>query len=296
MVINKKRIHSVDKYLANTAEEKEVYVCVPADEKNLSTLAMQDRNGGISVVPEPKGPITRFNLYGKEVVHKEMEKELREIERDYHIVDWHGTDHYGTCFQSRLCYPKEWIVPPLARIVFDNGQLRSDLMTKEEPELLKHTINMFLEVFGYCEIADKDGETLKQSVKIKEVSWRILPPGKYPWERAVKILNDYFIKAPCKNREVLRNHHKTFAEYEPDFLAIGENCFNGYVVYGYSYRNLYVFESNQPRNATYVFKGEWENASHLTKCDIIRGNLCHKRLVHSKSWKEKVNLLFKEMD
>ena len=31
-----------------------------------------------------------FNLYGKELVHKEMEKESREIERDYHIVDWHG--------------------------------------------------------------------------------------------------------------------------------------------------------------------------------------------------------------
>lgn len=80
--------------------------------------------------------------------------------------------------------------------------------------------------------------------------------------------------------------------YEPDFLAIGENSFNGYVVYGYKNRNLYVFESNQPGNATYVFKGEWKNASQLTKHDIIKGNLCYKRTVHAKTWKGIIKELF----
>jgi len=236
--------------------------------------------------------VTRFNLYGKELIHKEMEKEHREIERDYHIVDWHGTDHYGTCFQNRMCYPKEYIFPPLSRIIRDSGKLRSELLTKADVELLKHTINMFLEVFGYCEIVDKDENPIGQKIKIKEVSWRILPPGKYPWERAEKALDDYFEKAPGKNKEVLRNNHKTFAKYEPDFLAIGENSFNGYVVYGYTNKNLYVFESNQVGNATYVFKGDWENASQLTKHDIIKGNLCHKRIVHAKTWEKTVKQMF----
>ena len=181
----------------------------------------------------------------------------------------------------------------MSRIVLDEGKLRSELLTKADAELLKHTINMFLEVFGYCEIVDEDEMPVGQKTKVKEVSWRILPPGKYPWERAEKALDDYFEKAPVKNKEVLRNNHKTFAEYEPDFLAIGENSFNGYVVYGYSRRNLYVFESNQAGNATYVFKGEWEKASQLTKHDIIKGNLCHKRFVHSKSWKENIERMFK---
>lgn len=92
-----------------------------------------------------------------------------------------------------MCYPKEYIFPPLARIVFDNGKLRSELLTKADAELLKHTINMFLEVFGYCEIVDKDENPIgqKTKIKIKEVSWRILPPRKYPWERAEKALDDY---------------------------------------------------------------------------------------------------------
>lgn len=292
MIIKKSRINSVDRYFANVEEDKEIYVCVPADKNNLGVLAIQEGLDGICVVPKPCGPVTRFNLYGKNFVHKEMEKEAREIERDYHIIDWHGTDHYGTCFQTRMCYPKEFVLPPLSRIVLDGEMLRSELVTKAQIELLKHTINMFLEVFGYCEIVDKTENPIGQKTQIKEVSWTILPQGKYPWERAEKALDDYFEKASRKNKEVLRNNHRTFAQHEPDFLAIGENSFSGYVVYGYTDRGLYIFESNQLGNATYVFKGEWEKASQLTKHDIIQGNLCYKRVVHARAWEEAVNLLF----
>lgn len=295
MIIKKTRINSIDKYFANVGEDIQLYVSVHANERNFKKLGIQNVTDGTRIVPKPFGPVTRFNLYGKEFVHKEMEKEKRDIERDYHIVDWHGMDHYGTCFQTRMCYPKEFIFPPLAGIILDNQKLRSELMTKAEAELLKHTINMFLEIFGYCEIVDKEENPIGQKTKIEEVSWRILPPGKYPWERAEKELEDYFNKASCKNINVLRNNHKTFSMYEPDFLAIGENSFNGYVVYGYTNRNLYVFESNQTANATYVFRGEWENASRLTKYDIIKGSLCYKRVVHTKSWRGIVDQLFIEL-
>ena len=81
MIIKKSRINSVDKYFANIAEDKEVYVSVPADENNIDLLKMDGCLDGTCVVPQPIGPVTRFNLYGKELIHKEMEKEHREIER-----------------------------------------------------------------------------------------------------------------------------------------------------------------------------------------------------------------------
>ena len=40
MIIKKSRINSVDKYFANIAEDKEVYVSVPADESNIDLLKM----------------------------------------------------------------------------------------------------------------------------------------------------------------------------------------------------------------------------------------------------------------
>lgn len=294
MVIEKSRINSVKKYFTNVEEDKEMYVCVPVNDRNISLLKMQDYSVGSCVVPEPIGSVTRFNLVGKDYVHKEMDKELRAIEKDYHIVDWHGTDHYGTCLQNRMCYPKEYLFPPLVRIILDNKILRSDILTKKQTDLLKHTINLFLEIFGYCEIVDKDEKPIINKTKLKEVSWKILPPGKCPWERVEKVLDYYFEKSLRKNKEVLRENHKVFFEPVPDFLAIGENSFNGYVVYGYVDRNLYIFESNQLGNATYVFKGEWEKASQLTKHDIIQGNLCYKRIVHSKNWKEEIIQLFNQ--
>lgn len=292
MVITKKRINSVERYFANIPNDKVFFVCVAANEKNKDLLGLKGCSDEKCIVPKPIGPVTYFNLYGKEYANTEKEKELREFERDYHIVDWHGTDHYGTCFQSRMCYPKEYILPPLTKIYLEEGLIRSNLLSKGSEEL-KHTINIFLEIFGYCEITDRNKKLIGQHTKVKELSWRILPPGEYPWERVKNALDDYFENSLCKNKEVLRNNHKTFANYNPDFLAIGENSFNGYVVYGFTNRNLYVFESNQPGNATYVFRGDWEKASRLTKYDIINGNMCYRRIIHSKSWEENVKQLFK---
>ena len=88
------------------------------------------------------------------------------------------------------------------------------------------------------------------------------------------------------------NRHKVIAEHNPDFMAIGQDSFSGYVVYGYENEDIYVFESDQINNATYIFKGKWEEASKLTKRDIIQGKLCYLRLIHSKDWEGKIDKLF----
>lgn len=291
MLIKKKRINTLEKYLSDISGEKIFYVYVLADEINIQRLSL-NKVDGMSVIPKPVGPVTKFNLWGKVLADKTQKKEAREIERDYHVVDWHGNDHYGTCFQTRMCYPKIQILPPLIEINYEREMFISDPMTMAEPEIVKHTINMFLELFGYCEIVDIDKTSIAKTTKIKTVPWKILPPGKYPWEKVEKALEDYFVDAPEKNKNVLRNNHKELSQLEPDFLAIGENSFNGYVVYGYSLKNLYVFESNQIGNATYVFKGDWEKASRLTKYEIIQGELCYKRIIHAKEWIGSVKALF----
>lgn len=292
MLIKKKRINSLEKYFSDISEEKIFYVSVPADAINTQRLSLKKLVEGMSIVPKVVGPVTKFNLWGKVYADKTQEKEAREFERDYHVVDWHGNDHYGTYFQTRMCYPKKQILPPLIEIIYEREKLISNQMTMTEPEIVKHTINMFLELFGYCEIIDVDKKSIVKTPKVKMVSWKILPPGKYPWEKVEKALEDYFVNAPGKNKNVLRNNHKELSQLEPDFLAIGENSFNGYVVYGYSSRNLYVFESNQMGNATYVFKGDWEKASQLTKYEIIQGDLCYKRIIHTKEWISSVKALF----
>lgn len=297
MIINKKRIISVDKYVDFVADNQELYICVEANEKNKGILKnkgiIDTYNVGYSILPAAVGPITHFNINGKFVVYKDQEMEERTFERAYHVIDWHGTDHYGTCFQTKPCHPRKYIAPPLEIITLGKDYITSRILLKKDKNILKHIINMFLEIFRYCIIVDNNKTPITKDIKVKEVQWRILPPGKYPWEKAEKELKDYFKKMPIKNKTLVEHRHQFITENEPDFMAIGEESFNGYVVYGYNKTDIYIFEPNEPNNATYIFKGKWEKASKLTKREIIRGDLCYKRLVHSPEWKKQLSNILK---
>lgn len=296
MIIKKSRIFSFDKYFEFMKSDTSIYVSAPVNDVNMDILKKKCRISqyeiGMKIIPMACGPITKFNCNGKEIVYKDKEKEERTFERDYHVVDWHGEDHYGTCFQTRECYPKGIIVPPLEGLILDTQMIRSELISISHKDRLLHIVNMFLELFGYCEVLDEYEKPINKDIQIKTISWKILPPGKYPWDKAKKELNHYFKDAPERNKRVLMNRHKVIAEHNPDFMAIGQDSFSGYVVYGYENEDIYVFESDQINNATYIFKGKWEEASKLTKRDIIQGKLCYFRLIHSKDWEGKIDKLF----
>lgn len=128
MIIKRTRINSVDKYLEFIGETEEFFVCVPNSDSNQKVLKekrvcsrMED---GMQFVPNTVGAITRYNINGKKIVRKDLEKEPRIIEHDFHIVDWHGKDHYRTCYQTRMCHPRELLLPPCESIIIDGEIIR----------------------------------------------------------------------------------------------------------------------------------------------------------------------------
>ncbi len=290
MILNKKRIINLDKYIRNISNTEELYICVPINEKNKEKIE-EVYDEGLEFVPEILGPITEFNLLGKEIVNKDKPKEDRIFHRRYHVIDWHGHDHYGTCYQIRECYQRDKILPPLETIIYDKKLIRSNLISIKEKVRLKLVINIFLEIFGYCEILDKNKNSISKDLKIKKVEWDILPRGKYPWNVKNR-LKEYFNKIPIKNKEIIKSRSKIISDYNPNFLAIGKSSFRGYIVYGFTKLNIFIFESKEINNATYVFKDEWESVSKLTKKDIIEEEKCYKRIIHDKNWKKEIaNLL-----
>lgn len=297
MIISKSKIKSVEKYFRFVSGKQQLYICVQNNLGNIKKVLNKEMDSkyceGQRIIPIIRGPITKFNRDGKFIVHKEKDKEERTFERDYHVVDWHGNDHYGTCYQTRHCYPKEYVLPPLENIILNTELIRSDIVLRENEERLKHIVNMFLEIFGYCEVIDNEAKPINRKIEVKTVQWRILPPGRYPWEKSEKQLKEFFETLSTKNREVIKERHRLIAESVPNFMAIGEDSFNGYIVYGFDSKSLYIFESNEPHNATYVFKGKWEDASKLTKRDIIQGELCYMRLIHVPGWNKKVTEILK---
>lgn len=191
-----------------------------------------------------------------------------------------------------MCYQQEFIAPPLESVVVDNGVVRSKIVTKKDSDRLLHIINMFLEMFGSCEIVDFDKKPVSREV-IRVVQWRILPPGKYPWCEAKKHLERSFQELHSHNRETIEQHHRIVTKFNPEFMAIGEDGFDGYIVYGYPRKKVYVFESNQIDNATYVFDAEWEALSKLTKRDLIQAHLYQYRLIHNSEWENRIEEILK---
>ena len=295
MIIKKKRINSTDKYLKAFKESEYIYVAVQCNDeikgilKRKSGIEVYEK--GLKIIPKPCGKVTERNMYGEFVVCKDKAKEFRTYEREYHVIDWHKKDHYGTCYVTILCYPKIFVEPQLEEIILDANVIKSEKIEISDKKRISHIVNMFLEIFGYCEIFDEGEKVLSSDIQIKSISWEILPPGEYPWDR---ILSNSWKKAKGskKNNLVVEKRHKVISSFRPDFMAYGANGFNGYVVYGFKSKSLFIFESNQLDQATYVFKGDWEEFSKLTKRDVIKGRLCYARIIHCSTWEKEISNLF----
>ena len=60
------------------------------------------------------------------------------------------------CSPIRSVNRFEVLLPPCEYMVFDEDVIRSDELHKDEKDRIRHVINMFLEIFGMCEIVDTD--------------------------------------------------------------------------------------------------------------------------------------------
>ncbi len=290
MLISKKRINKIEKYFKNISKEKEVYISVPVNNENLrilkEKLGVDTYTIGLEIVPKKIGPVTRYNLNGKTIPLKDEPKETRTFEISYHVVDWQGNDHYGICYHERECYQRRYILPRLETIVFSEDRILSNLISRSDEDRLKLIVNIFLEIFGYCEVLDKDEISIGNDVKIKKLSWEILPKGEYPWNEIEDKIKKIINNSDNKYRKILNRRLDLMKENDFDFCAIGESGFYGYVVYAFN--DIFVFESTEVNNATYVFKGDWKDASKLSKREIIRGELCYKRLIHNSKWENSI--------
>lgn len=296
MIISGKKIRNIDKYLLEFQKGENFYIGLQNVELYSTELEKYGLSGDLlathKFLPRPLKNITDFNANGKWIINKSFPMKERTFESEYHIVDWHGSDHYGTRYYSRKCYQRELIPPPSIELTCSNGLLISPLLvySDDNEKLIKHIINMYLEMFGRCETLTEKC-TPKKAIKTERLTWTVLSKGEYPWQKAKSYLDDIINITPKKHRTVIRKRHEAITKNVPDFMAIGDQGFWGYVIYGFSKKEIFVFESNEPNNATYVFKGNWKEASQLTKAEILCGQLYEARVIHNKNWDENINRL-----
>ena len=302
-MIRRKRIRKIEPYLRLIPEGKNVYVgTVNPTPARLKTLGFSDKlKNGETVLPRPVGKTSMYNANGSWLIHRDQPMETAYRTVEWHWTEWHGpyeveqSDFRDVPYKR---YPRTYMDPPsleLELFTDTNGSrvALTNLITdwKNDKEGLVHAVNLILELFGECSFFSESRERLITAPTIR-LNWRILPPGKRPYSELRKELTEVIARVRPGNKSFVDHRLDRINGYGPDFTAIGQGGFSGYVVFGFPDKNLYIFESILYGNATYVFEKDWKNLSKKTKAEILEKGLHKERIIHLRSWFSKIkNLL-----
>ena len=295
MFINRKCIRNPRRYLYALHAGDKFYVAAKLSDEDVHRLQRYGiRQDASARIPTPHRSATRLNADGKWILLRDLPKKIRQFVHAYHLVDWHGQDHYGTCIQERWCYQRELVPPAELAFIIEDDVLYSPLLANSEDDMehIKLAMNVILEMVGHCEIWTADKAPALPPVRQVEVPWEILRAGtreRSDWEEYVQKTVER--KPKAQQVEICRRHEHLM-EMGPEFCVLGAQNFFGYVVYGFPALNLYIFESNGINNATYAFRGDWEAASMLTKMEVLSGGLQEARIYHTELWHENIGRLF----
>lgn len=308
MIIIGKRKRKLDNKLLSLIERGKVIIGLAINEDIISSLFKigftESLNEGETVLPIYNGPISNFNSEGKYLIHKDQPMETAYRQREWTWEQWAG--YHETETRTEIVdvpykrYPRTFISPPsvelsIVKNIEDEKYVVApvQIIDLSNPDKLLHIINLFLEIFGYCEVLSKD---LKSYVlkNLQRLNWEILPPGKWPWNKIKdKILP--IIKQTNRQKQVVIEYRlKVITKFNPEFSAIGRAGFRGYLIFGFPEKNIYALESLFTGNATYIFEKNWEYLSRLTKAEILQASLQKDRIIHRKKWDHHINNLLKE--
>lgn len=302
MIIRKKRIRDGLKTIKGVAPGEEIYVSVrynkDMDDRLKEVGFPLPMEPGTQILPIPIGPASRFNSMGKDIVHKD-----KPMETHYRQGYWTWTEfrgRYDRVEQSKVVdipykrYPRTHVPGPaieLTSAVNEEGEsiliAGSFAFEGANSDDITAAVNLFLELFGQCEILNKNLAGIIPS-PVKRLNWEILPPGEMPWAKLKPRLDKVVSVQPPKNQAVINERIAAIEAKKPTFHAVGNAGFSGYLIFGFEDAGLFVLESTQINNATYILGSDWKTISGLTKAEILSADLHKHRVIHRESW-------FKEM-
>ena len=310
MIIRKTRINKLETQF-DIEEGTNIIIGVSNIDRfnNLNKIGFtQDLELGEQVLPAigsgvgKHSTITKFNSEGSYIKRPELGKETKYYQRLLTWKQWCGRGETKEVTQictipyERIC--REPIAPPSIelRIVEKEGQkiiiADKKFIYKKDDELLKHAINLFLELFKECEIFKEDLSELTNLKNLKRLNWELLPKGPMPWGKLKEHL-DPVLKQLKKTKRVADETRINYINsHNPTNRFIGTAGFTGYI--GFEFKEFTILESLIYGNAIYVFDKNWLEFSKLTKKEILDRNLHIKRIIHKEGWEKEVEELFKQ--
>lgn len=309
MIIRKRRIRTLKPYRGLLTGKKGLVIGVTSLDRFSNILGRigftRALENGESVLPTCAfGPVSQFNAEGKYIKHKNQPMETAYRTVEWHWEEWSGP--YDRIPQSKFVdvpyqrYPRTFINPPSLELkIVTNSDGQTIIASpqfgniEENEDKIIHAINLFLEIFGECQFFTENLDAIIK-VPLKRLNWRILPPGRRLWQVLQKEVDPLIKQARKGNQSVIRHRLQVINKRGPDFTAVGESGFYGYIIFGFSKKNIYALESLYYGNATYIFGERWEELSKMTKSEILNEKLQKDRIIHREGWEGRLGQVFKQ--
>lgn len=274
-------------------DTSKIQIGVPVMKNEASNVGLQ--NVGNAILPSGKfGPVCRRNAYGYSYPDKSQPPKKRYIS-----TNW--IQPFGNAYASsvavdiyRPCYLQIEVPPTEIELVLIENKSKhrfvvANLTSTIRNNFLKETINIFLEIYGFCYIFSDgiDFSEMLERQQRQRCNWEILPPGEKP---SVHLTNQ--LKMQEKNIDTFDVSRLSFLEtYKLEKIVEGVNGFNGY--YAYVFTKYCVLESAIYGNATYIIpKENLEALSQKTKRELIDSRIVVDKIIHTKKWKNTIRKSF----
>lgn len=298
MIIRKKRIQSVGKNIRGITRGDHLVVGLTNLHRFANALIKVGFSAGLGVgetlLPAALGPISTFNAEGDYEIHKDQPMETAYRQAEWKWKEFRG--RYDTVERSKIVgipykrYPRTFIPPPSVELSIKQLQTGDMVLASQTIEFIEnrdaeliHIINLFLELFGECELLRQDLSPVLET-RLVRLNWEVLPKGLLPWVQLQKHLKPIVERQPDGNRAVINKRHEAINAFGPEFVAVGHGGFDGYVIFGFPSKSIYILESTQINNATYVLDKNWEDLSNMTKAELLNHGLQKERLIHRENW------------
>lgn len=303
MIIRQKFIFKVEPHFGLIKNDQRIALGVRNLARFKNVIAKLQLNpdliDGETILPASDfGRYSKFNAVGKYIPQKDQPKETAYREAIWKWIQWCGKGETEECEKivdvPYKRYPRKFIVPPSCELKVvkrnnDEALIIGPLLIfrQDNFENIIHVVNLFLEIFGECEIFTDDLESIINIPTLK-VNWKILPPGVYPWVKLKPYIDHIISRVKKGIQKLFQERIQTILSFAPDFHVVGNGGFKDYVGFGFSKRNIYIFECSRENNATYVFKNDWQKLSKLSKAEILNQRLQLSRIIHLSNWKERI--------
>jgi len=264
--------------------------------KNNENVKVGLKNIGDMVLPSASfGKTCDRNANGYSYTDKTQPKKYRYVATNW-IQPW-GNDYASAVPADiyRDCYPKVEIPPTEIELILlddnsGNKYIVANLTQKIRSSNLKETVNIFLEIFGFCYIYSGNLE-ITSNTNRRRCNWEILPPGEKP-----SVHLQHQLQNQGKNTDTFDVDRLQMLErYKTEQIVEGINGFNGY--YAYIFSNHCVLESAIYGNATYIIpKNNWEQLSQKTKQELIDNKQVVAKIIHNANWEFEIRKILRKLE